>query len=127
MRKYLLIITLLIAIISLFNSCYYNKEDFLYPVYPNQQAGVCDTTNITYNLTIKPIFDNSCKGCHSPSGTAVNFDGYSPLSTYLASNSQKLLDDINFTSAQHMPPSGKLGDCEIKQISIWIHAGYPNN
>jgi hypothetical protein len=126
MRKYLFILTVLIAVVSLFTSCYYNKEDFLYPVYPNQQTGTCDTTNITYGLTIKPIFDNNCKGCHS-SGSAFNLDGYAALSAYLASNSQKLLDDINYTGSQHMPPSTKMGDCQIKQISIWIKAGYPNN
>jgi hypothetical protein len=126
MKRYFLLAALSLFMIAIFNSCYYDKEDYLYPVRPNQSGGNCDTTNVTYNLTIKPIFDNNCIGCHG-SGSSFNFNGYGPLSNYLVSNSQKLLNNINYTSGQQMPPSGKLNDCYLNQIRIWIQAGYPNN
>jgi hypothetical protein len=122
MKRYFLIAALVLFMVTFFNSCYYDKEDYLYPV-----RGVeCDTTNVTYNLSIKPIFDNNCVGCHG-SGSTFNFDGYSSLNNYLSTNSQKLLNNINFTSSQPMPQSGKLNECYLNQIRIWIQAGYPNN
>jgi hypothetical protein len=122
MKRYFLIAALGLFVATFFNSCYNDKEDYLYPV-----RGVsCDTTSVTYNLTIKPIIDNNCLGCHG-SGSNFNFDGYTSLSGYLANNSQKLQDNINYVSNQHMPPSNKLNDCYLNQIRIWIQAGYPNN
>ncbi len=125
MKRYFLLAAIALCIIAFFNSCYYDKEDYLYPTRPGQQSGTCDTTNITYNLTIKPILDNYCNGCHS-SGS-FNFSTYSSLSSYLGTNSQKFLGNINYTTVQLMPPSGKLNDCYLNQIRIWIAAGYPNN
>jgi hypothetical protein len=125
MKKYLLIIVLGFFFIAFINSCYYDKEEYLYLVSPNTQISGCDTIHVTYSGTIKPIFDNYCIGCHG-SGT-YNFNGHSPLSTYLATNSQRLLDDINYTGSKQMPPSAKLNDCYIRQIRIWIQAGYLNN
>jgi hypothetical protein len=126
MKKYLLITTIILLSLSLFNSCYYDKEDYLYPVRNNYPDGNCDTINVTYKLTIKPIIDNNCISCHG-SGSAFNFEDYDPFNLYLQSNSQKLIANINYTSSQPMPPSGKLNDCYIKQIEIWIQAGHPNN
>ncbi|MEI6851227.1 MAG: hypothetical protein WCL06_00230 [Bacteroidota bacterium] len=125
MKRYFLLAAIAFFVIAFFNSCYYDKEDLVYATRPNQQNGTCDTTNVTYSAIIKPIFDNYCNGCHS-SGTLV-ITTYGSLSSYLASNSPKFLDNINYTSAQPMPPSGKLNDCSLKQIRIWIQAGYPNN
>jgi mono/diheme cytochrome c family protein len=122
MKRYFLMAALGLLIATFFNSCYNDKEDYLYP-----ERGInCDTTNVAYGLTIKPIFDNNCIGCHG-SGTTFNFDGHAPLSGYLANNAQKLLDNINYVSNQYMPPSNKLNDCYLNQIRIWIQAGYPNN
>ena len=125
MKRYFLLAAIALFIIAFFNSCYNDKEDYLYPTRPNQQSGTCDTTNITYALTIKPILDNYCNGCHN-SGS-VNFSSYSGLSSYLGSNSAKFQNNINYTTSQNMPPSGKLNDCYLNHIRIWIAAGYPNN
>lgn len=125
MKKYILILATGLFIAAFLNSCYYDKEDFLYPPAPNHSSS-CDTTNVTYSAIVKPIFDNNCIGCHG-SGSAYNYDGYAALSGFLATNAQKLLDNINYTSSQQMPPSGKLDACYIKQITLWIQAGYPNN
>lgn len=88
----------------------------------------CDTSSVTYAATVQPVFNTHCVGCHN-SGASVNFDGYAPLSTYLTSNAQKLIDDINYASgaAQPMPPTGMLDQCNRRKIIIWIQSGYPNN
>jgi hypothetical protein len=126
MRKFFFVATICLFISAFFNSCYYDKEDYLYPTPHNQTGGVCDTTNVTYNLTIKPIVESNCVGCHS-SGASFNFSDFSSLSSYLSANTQKFLDNINYVSSQHMPPSNKLNDCYLNQTRIWIQAGYPNN
>ena len=109
--------------IAFFASCYYDKEDFLYATH--SASGTCDTTNVTYSATIKPITDANCKGCHS-SGNFVCTD-WASINTYLNANSAKLLNNINYTGTFNMPPSGKLNSCYINQINIWINAGHLNN
>lgn len=86
----------------------------------------CDTTNITYGITIKNIINSVCISCHG-AGADADFSTYASLSSYLAGNSQTFLNNINYTGSQHMPPSGKLDSCTLKKMGIWIHAGYPNN
>jgi hypothetical protein len=86
----------------------------------------CDTTNVTYSQTVQPLFNTHCVGCHN-SGSSFNFDGYTPLSTYLTANAQKLIDDINYTGAQQMPPTGMMNECNRRKMIIWIQSGYPNN
>lgn len=125
MMKYALMIFLTLAVVIYFTACYYDNNEDLYPQIQVQQ-GSCDTLTITYNTTVKPIFDNYCVGCHG-AGASFNFDGYTPLSSYLTTGSQKLIDNINFSGSQPMPPTAKLSSCYIRQIELWINAGYPNN
>jgi len=125
MKKFFLIIGFNLMVVIFFTTCYYDNKEDLYPQITLQQ-GSCDTLNITYNTTIKPIFDNYCVGCHG-AGASFNFDGYTPLSSYLTTSSQKLIDNINYVGSQPMPPTAKLSSCYLRQIELWINAGYPNN
>ncbi len=86
----------------------------------------CDTASVTYSASVQPVFNTNCVGCHN-SGSTVNLDGYSALSTYLTTNATKLMDNINYTGAQPMPPSGKMNQCNIRKAILWIQSGYPNN
>lgn len=90
-------------------------------------AGPCDTINVKYSTFIKPLFDVACVSCHSPdSGTDLST--YGALSGFLSGDAQKLLDNINYVGGSDpMPPTGKLDECTLKKIKIWIQAGYPNN
>lgn len=89
----------------------------------------CDTTQFTYNTTIKPIIVNYCQGCHS--GTAAQ--GGIDLSTYSGIKARvddgRLWGAINhFSGYSPMPKNGnKLADCEITQIRKWIESGASNN
>lgn len=126
MKKIFYALAFTLFLSMFFMSCYYDHEETLYITPPGQQNGICDTVNVTYSNVVKPIFDSYCNSCHS-SGATFNFNGYSPLSAYLAGNSQRLIDNIKYTGLKPMPPSSKLNNCYIKQIEIWIQAGYPNN
>jgi hypothetical protein len=108
-------------------SCYYDSEEYLYP----QISQTCDTTNITYNLTIAPIL-NSCITCHYK-GTSLQTGGGISLADY---NDVKIkVDDGHLWGAvaqlsgyKPMPMGGgKLDDCSLLKIQTWINHGAPQN
>jgi hypothetical protein len=108
------------------SACYYDKGDKLYPV-----AAQCDTANVTYSGTVKPIITANClnKACHTsgnPSG-GFNFENHSSFIVVIPGD--RLLRAINHTAggSKNMPPTGKMDDCSIKKIEAWIKRGYPNN
>jgi len=116
-------IFLLIASVIL-GGCYYDNEEYLYPVTSAQK---CDTLNPTYLGTIAPIFASNCNSCHAsaaPSGNIVT-DNHASLTA----NINKVWLSINHLSgASPMPQGGnKLTDCEIAKIKSWRNLGMPNN
>ena len=110
----------------LFAACYYDNEEFLYPVISNS----CDTNNITFSGTITSILSNNCWSCHSNS-TAASFGNNIRLQDYadVVSHNQRTLGAIKHDPGFFPMPQGgaKLNDCIITQYSIWIRKGAPNN
>jgi len=111
-------------IMLLISSCYYDKEDKLYDQYYANKN--CDTTTVTYALTIRPIIAAKCatSGCHTAGGSGNgNFDTYA--------GSKAKVDNGSFLNRtvvlMNMPVSAPLTDCEIKQVEKWIQMGAPNN
>ncbi|MBL0342474.1 MAG: hypothetical protein IPP71_17170 [Bacteroidetes bacterium] len=117
-----------IAVLCLgtWSSCYYDNASELYPASGLNQN--CDTINVTYTKNIAPLFLSNCgtnNSCHS----ASNAQGGIILDNYAAAAS---VDDITLigcieqqTGFSAMPPSGKMSDCGINQIKIWIQNGKP--
>lgn len=103
--------------------CYYDVESDLYP------KNYCDTTNIRYAATIEPIVSASCAvpGCHVPGVQGVDdFTTYGGFHAQVTNGA--VVSAIEWTGATAvMPPSGKLRDCDIKKILIWVNAGSPDN
>ena len=108
--------------------CANNKKDLLY---------TCDSTNVSYSKSIKPIMDNSCNNCHSTS-QAANFGGSVILDTYdevfnhldttsIANGGDggSLLTDV--TSGKMPRSAPKLSNCDIAKIKNWIFEGAKNN
>lgn len=95
----------------------------------NLSCSDCDTTNVTYTLTIKPLMDLKCNGCHSGSTPSANLNLtlYSALKS-IALNG-KLMGVISHQNGFSPMPKGgaKLPDCEIKAVDIWVKAGAPQN
>ena len=88
----------------------------------------CDTTNITYALSVVPILQNACTGCHSgssPSG-GINLTTYAGIKA--VADNGKLLGAITHKSGFFiMPPSGWMQSCDIAKIRTWIRNGTLNN
>lgn len=105
--------------------CYYDNEQDLYP----SGSTPCDTTSVTYSLTISPIMATNCNACHSSAiATAgVKTDNYTGLSTI--ANNGLLWGVVNHDPGfPPMPKNGtKLSNCDLAKINIWIQAGAPNN
>ncbi|MBL7904526.1 MAG: hypothetical protein JNL22_05845 [Bacteroidales bacterium] len=117
---------LLVALTVAVSSCYYDKEEELYPQIPGSE---CDTTNVSYAQFVAPLMATNCNGCHSeaaPSGNVVT-------STYeglkISVNSGQFRKAINHESgASAMPQGGnKLPACELLKIDAWIASGAPQN
>ena len=91
----------------------------------------CDTTNVTYALSVKPLIDTYCRGCHSgsqPSGNIL-MTNYNQAKALV--DNGKLLGSIThgsgFTPMPYPAGTPKMGDCEIRRIELWIEGGAQNN
>ncbi len=93
----------------------------------NSCASACDTINVTYNFSIKPLIESKCQGCHS----GASPQGGIALTNYNQVSASALFGTM-LPAVQHsggavpMPfNSAKLPDCEIDLIRIWIENGAP--
>lgn len=121
MRQFFFSTLLLLFLASLSQtSCYYDNEQELYG------TGNCDTTEVSYNLDIKPIIDGNCISCHAPGGEQETAPilNYDDLKNY-ADN----MELVNRTSGSTilMPPSGKMNSCNVALIEAWVKQGALNN
>ena len=109
----------------LLTSCYYDREDELYP-----QNGNCDTTGVTFSSTVVPLLQsNTCLSCHSgpsPSGS-ISLESYNSVRTVALNG--KLFGVISHSAGFSPMPQGgtKMSTCSINRIKAWIDAGAPNN
>lgn len=121
--KYTIIILSLIANVFIWQGCYYDVEEELYP------GGNCDTTNIQYSLHITPILNASCIACHSNilASGGVILDNYTDVKKY--ADSGQLVGCVQHQSGFKPMPQGqqKLSQCTLDKISAWVAAGAPNN
>ena len=105
------------------SSCYYDKEELLYP------NTVCDTAAIKYSTTVQPVLSSNCISCHGgPTPSAgIKLDSYEGVSIQAANG--KLVGAITHsTNYSPMPKkAAKLNSCNIAKIKKWVDAGFPNN
>lgn len=120
MKRKIIISLAILAVfgITLLNRCYYDNEQYLYSNVS------CDTTNVTYAGTIAPIMTKNCNACHSGSAASagVNTETYAGL--LKIANSGRLWGTTNGGT---MPKAGKMDDCTLSKIKVWINAGAINN
>jgi cytochrome c5 len=117
---------LALGFISLiFSGCYYDNEEDLYPFYENN----CDTTAVSYSLTVRTVLDASCVSCHQPSNPSGNvlLDTYQNVKTN--ADNGRLWGSINHDPGFVAMPQGggSLSNCSLAQIKAWINSGSPNN
>lgn len=122
MKKLLIILSTTIVLLS---SCYYDKEEDIFP-----STGNCDVSAVTYANTVLPLLQNSgCLGCHSgsaPSGN-ISLSGYNNVK--VVAQNGKLFGVINHSPGFSPMPQGgsKMSSCSINRIKAWIDAGAVNN
>ena len=116
------VLTILIFVIS----CYYDSEESLYP----SLGSSCDTTNVTFSVTVSGILANNCLSCHSnttaaTSGNNIRLQDYADVKARAAAISGAINQNGTYSS---MPKNGgKLNSCLINQFEIWIRNGTLNN
>jgi len=93
------------------------------------EAAGCDTSNVTYSMSIWPIIENKCQGCHtgvSPQG-GISLNNYNDVFA-IASNGSLSGTINNLPGYTAMPFNAyQLPQCQLDMIRIWIEAGAPNN
>jgi hypothetical protein len=124
--KRIILITITLALALLVYSCYYDSEEALYPSLDTS----CDTSNVTFSVTITTMLSENCYSCHSNS-TAASSGGNIKLQDYtdVAAQSTSISNGIQHTGGVTPMPKngGKVSDCAINQFSIWIRQGKQNN
>jgi hypothetical protein len=124
--KRLYIITATVFIFSsFFVSCYYDNEEALYP----ELSSSCDTTNVTFSVTVVKILNNSCYSCHSnstaSSGNNIRLEDYADVKARNVS----IAGSIKHTGSYSPMPKnvGMIKACSINQFDIWVRKGMLNN
>lgn len=124
MNRFLLALILIVIFMS--GSCYYDNEEALYPVLDTS----CDTSNVTFSSTIVTIFSNSCYSCHS-NATAASAGNNIRLENYadVVAIADAIAGSIKHTGSYAPMPknSGMIKACSISQFDEWIRKGMINN
>jgi hypothetical protein len=62
------------------SSCYYDKEEVLYP------DSICDTADVRYSTTVQPVLNSNCVSCHGGStpSAGIKLDTYDGVSIQAA-------------------------------------------
>jgi hypothetical protein len=110
-----------------------NQKSFIYwwiaqGAYNNHcDSAGCDSANVTYNNTIRPILETWCLSCHSGSSSVsgIPFDTYDQLVVY--ADNGHLMGAIRQEQGYSAMPQGpnKLSTCEINLFQKWIDLGKP--
>lgn len=126
--KSLFIIIITIVSISIFESCYYDKAELLYPGGNTP----CDTSVVAkFSSEVLPVMNNSCNtsGCHNTvsASNGVILDTYAGVRTQALNG--RLMGSMNHSAGFSAMPKGasKLNSCILIKIQQWINSGAPNN
>lgn len=127
MQKYFKIALILIAISS-FTACYYDKKD---QVYPQVLVAACDTTNVSYSVTVTNILNANCNNCHGASanslGAGIVLNTYASVKPYIT-NGRLVNSILQNGNASPMPKNmAKMDVCSINKIIVWANRGAINN
>src|SRR6478672_12655645 len=105
------------------SSCYYDKEEVLYP------DSICDTADVRYSTTIQPVLSSNCVSCHGGStpSAGIKLDTYEGVSIQAANG--RLWGAVSHSANFSPMPknANKLSNCNLAKIKKWLDAGHPNN
>ncbi|MEI6172333.1 MAG: c-type cytochrome domain-containing protein [Bacteroidota bacterium] len=87
----------------------------------------CDSVNVTYTMTIDPIIQAWCIGCHSGSNPqyGLSLDTYENV--VACASSGRLMGAIRHETGFYPMPKGggNLSSCELALFQKWINIGTP--
>ena len=87
----------------------------------------CDVNEVSYAAMIRPLLDNKCVGCHSGTAAGAGLDFTTHSGIQAVALNGRLWGAINHADGfSPMPKGGKLSQCEINKIEVWINQGAPN-
>lgn len=112
MNKKIALCLMIISLVLLGVSCYYDKEDYLYP---------CDESSPQGPLfkSAKKVIDSRCVGCHNDNRSAAGYSFSTPCSivtNWAAINNSCVATD-------RMPEGQPLSAAEKDSIRSWIVNG----
>lgn len=92
----------------------------------NNGCKSCDTLTVTFSGNVKPMIDNACGSCHSPT-QRLDLSTWQAVKT--AAESGKLMGALEHRPGFLPMPQGtpKWSDCELGKVRTWIRDGMPNN
>lgn len=126
MKRTIISLAFFLVLVLITVSCYYDNEEALYP----QLSTSCDTTNVTYSLTVVSIMSNNCYSCHSNKNAAA-YGNNIRLETYadVTANISRVMGSVkHLTGFLPMPKNGgTIKECSITQLDIWVRDGMQNN
>jgi uncharacterized membrane protein len=120
--KWILFAVVCVGLTMGIGSCYYDNKETMYG------KSICDTTNVVYTTKVSPLIAQKCLGCHNTNNATAGVDlsSYSQVVKYAQSG--QLKGTINQSAGYEtklMPPGGKLDNCNLGLIDIWIRKGMP--
>ena len=103
-------------------SCTYDSREDFDPI-------TCDTTDITYSLTVQQILNNNCIACHSTADPAAGLNFETQAGAIVAARDGRLIGSIKHLPGYTPMPqfSPMLPDCQIQKIQKWVDEGAPDN
>lgn len=121
MKGYIKTGLFILSIVITIQSCYYDKEELL---YPESNTVNCSAINAKFSADVLPLITARCatSGCHDATASGgLIFQNYAQISG--------VKDRINARAVveKTMPSSGPLQPSEINIIRCWIESGAPNN
>jgi mono/diheme cytochrome c family protein len=95
----------------------------------DNNAGPCDTSNLSYAIHIVPLFQGNCTGCHNNNLSSGGVNLATHAQTVVAATSGRLLGALKHSSGFVAMPLGgsRLDSCSIAKVELWIQKGLPNN
>jgi hypothetical protein len=108
---------IIILVVSVFNSCYYDNEEFLYGA-----GAACTDTISSYTGRLKSIIQNECFDCHNQGSSDGDF------STFQLVHQQRdgiICRVVNSPSCGPvMPQDGSISDCDKNAFLLWQQNGF---
>lgn len=115
------------SILFFFSSCYYDKEEKLYPAPSCELSG-----EISFSKDLAPILESKCSSCHdaanaSSIGGGLVIVSYTEVKASVEKNG--LISSIKQDgSASPMPKNNtKLTSCQISAFESWVFNGMKDN